>query len=169
MSLPKIVPLQPEVHDRAYFRCGSEALDRYLREQAGQDLRRKACGIWVLVEPAHPAVILGFYTLSPEGVALTDLPVADRKKMPRYPRLGAVLLGRLAVAQGRQGEGIGSQLVMDALHRFLQSEIPAVLMVTDPKDDPARAFYRQFGFEELNRERMFLTRARIAVLLGGAD
>lgn len=169
MSLLQIASLQPEVHDRASFRCGNEALDRYLREQAGQDLRRKACGVWVLVDPIHPAEILGFYTLSPEGVALADLPPADRKKVPRYPRLGAVLLGRLAVAQIRQGEGIGSHLVMDALHRFLRSEIPAVLMVTDPKDDPARAFYRRFGFAELNRERMFLTRARIAGLLGGAD
>lgn len=169
MALYQIQPFQPEVHDRVSFRCGQEALDRYLREQAGQDLRRKACGIWVLVEPARPSAILGYYTLSPEGVALAELPEPDRKKLPRYPRLGAVLLGRLAVAQTQQGKGIGSHLVMDALHRFLQAEIPAVLMVTDPKHEAARAFYRHFGFEELNRERMFLTRIRIAVLLGGAD
>jgi hypothetical protein len=39
-------------HDRVNFSCGVDELDRYLKNQAGQDLRRKANGVFVLIEPA---------------------------------------------------------------------------------------------------------------------
>ena len=37
-------------HERADFSCGVDELDRYLKTQAGQDVRRKANGVFVLVE-----------------------------------------------------------------------------------------------------------------------
>ena len=51
MGLPKpdlaVVPLD-DGHDRAGFSCGVESLDRYFRTQAGQDVRRRANGVFVL-------------------------------------------------------------------------------------------------------------------------
>jgi hypothetical protein len=43
-----IVPLD-DSHDRAAFTCGVESLDRYFQAQAGQDVRRRANGVFVLV------------------------------------------------------------------------------------------------------------------------
>ena len=54
----RIVPLH-EMHDRAGFACGVESLDRYIRAQAGQDVRRKANAVFVLSQLAAPARILG--------------------------------------------------------------------------------------------------------------
>jgi hypothetical protein len=46
-------------HNRDDFSCGVDSLDRYLRTQASQDVRRKANGVFILVEPDKPDVVLG--------------------------------------------------------------------------------------------------------------
>jgi hypothetical protein len=58
----KIEPLGSQ-HDRDGFTCCIESLDRYLRNQANQDLRRRANSVFVLVDPSKPKQILGYYTL----------------------------------------------------------------------------------------------------------
>ena len=49
------VVLLDEQHDRGSFACGVESLDRYLKTQAGQDVRRKANAVFVLSEVGEPA------------------------------------------------------------------------------------------------------------------
>jgi len=47
-------------HDRALFSCGIEALDGYLRRQAGQDARRHGrhvAATFVLLETGIPTVL----------------------------------------------------------------------------------------------------------------
>lgn len=115
---------------------------------------------------------IGYYTLSPEGVEFQDLPIlpkSELKKLPRYKRVGAVLLGRLAVHKDFKGKGYGAILLMDAMERARRSEIPSVLMVTDPKDKKAEAFYTKYGFERLTADRLFQTMVRISALLGSGD
>lgn len=168
----RIEPLIPSKHDRGEFDCGVDALNDYLNKQAAQDMKRRAAGCWVIAAIEQPRTILGYYTLSSEAVDLSALGEADPellKKLPRYPRLGAALLGRLAVAQSAQGQGLGELLLLDAMSRVLRSEIPAVLMVTDPKDERAEKFYRKFSFDRLNPDRMFTTMPRIVALLESPD
>ena len=62
-------------HDRSGFRCGSEALDRYLAQQARQDAEKNVAAPFVLVEPPSPAV-LGYYTLSASVLNVADIPPA---------------------------------------------------------------------------------------------
>jgi ribosomal protein S18 acetylase RimI-like enzyme len=164
-----IEPLNPSKHDRQAFDCGVEALNDYLRERAGQDMRRHAAGCWVLFHKDNPETVLGYYTLSPESVDIRELEAASPallRKLPRYPHLGAILLGRLAVDQSQRGKGFGEMLLDDAMLRALHAEIPSVLMVTDPKDEQAEAFYRKYGFERLNATRFFTTMQRISDTLG---
>ena len=59
-------------HDRSLFSSGEVALDRYLRQQASQDGRRKVASVFVAVEKASGAVH-GFYTLSMASVLLDRL------------------------------------------------------------------------------------------------
>lgn len=168
----QIQSLNAARHNRAGFDCGVEPLNDYLKTRAAQDMKRRAAGCWVLAAVDAPERILGYYTLSPEAVDLSALGSADpalAKKLPRYPRLGAVLLGRLAVDVSARGQGLGEFLLLDAMTRILRAEIPAVLMVTDPKDDKAEAFYRKFGFDRLTAERMFTTMPRIFALLEQPD
>jgi len=53
-----IVPLA-DGHDRSGFTCGVESPDRYFQTQAGQDVRRRANGVFVLAGKADPARVLG--------------------------------------------------------------------------------------------------------------
>lgn len=167
-----IETLDPANHCREAFDCGVEALDRYFRERASQDMKRRAAGCWVLLHADNPRNVLGYYTLSAESVDIRELGTASPallKKLPRYPRAGAVLLGRLAVDRSQKGKGFGEMLLHDAMLRALHAEIPCALMVTDPKDEQAEAFYRKYGFDRLNATRLFTTMQRIADTLESLD
>ena len=139
----RLAPLDA-VHDRAAFDSGSEALNRYLREQAGQDIRRRVAACFVAL--AGESRIAGYYTLASASLLLTDLPAAIGKKLPRYPTVPAVRMGRLAVDREFRGCGLGGALLADALARAARSEIAAYALVVDAKDDTAAAFYRHHGF-----------------------
>jgi GNAT superfamily N-acetyltransferase len=135
-------------HNREAFSCGNASLDRYLKEQAGQDLRRACATPFVLTPKRGGTSILGYYTLSSFGIDVGELPHDVAKKLPRYPLIPSTLLGRLAVDRRYQGQGIGEFLLMDALHRVLvQSfEIAAAAVVVDAIDTGATKFYQHFGF-----------------------
>ena len=72
-------------HNRADFLCGNTSLDRYLKEQAGQDLRRGCATPFILTPERGDTSILGYYTLSSYGIDLGELPADMVKKLPRYP------------------------------------------------------------------------------------
>jgi GNAT superfamily N-acetyltransferase len=134
-------------HNRTAFTSGSEALDRYLQHQAGQEARRHLAVTFVLVNPETQAMA-GYYTLSATSIPLDALPPEIATKLPRYPLIPATLLGRLAIATDYQGKGLGAFLLMDALHRSVtQSQvIAAMAVVVQAKDDRARRFYERYGF-----------------------
>lgn len=159
-----VLPLERR-HDRKAFRCGVEALDRYLHQQAGQDARRNVASVFVAEEQGTGA-IHGFYTLSMAAVLLDELPDDLRRKMPRYPTLPAVRLGRLAVAEDARGTGLGAHLLMDAMARSLASEIAWAAFVVDAKDERARSFYEKYGFLTLRDDdlHLFLPRKTIEPL-----
>jgi ribosomal protein S18 acetylase RimI-like enzyme len=138
-------------HDRAHFSCGVDELDRYLKTQAGQDVRRKANGVFVLVESAQPDTVLGYYTLCATSLAQAEVPLAARKHIPRYPLVSAILIGRLAVCETRQGQHLGAMLLADAVQRVhaSASTIGACMMVVDAINERAAGFYESHGFVRL--------------------
>ena len=131
-------------HDRIAFRSDSEPLNRYLREQAAQDVRRRVAACFVAL--ADGQRIAGYYTLASASVLLADLPASTGKKLPRYPTVPTVRMGRLAVDQAFKGQGLGGALLADALDRTVRSEIAAFALLVDAKDDAAASFYRHHGF-----------------------
>lgn len=140
-----------EHHDRDGFSCGIDSLDRYLRTQAGQDVRRKANGVFILVEPDKLNAVLGYYTLCATALPQGDVPTAARKHIPRYPLVSATLLGRLAVSQARQGERLGAMLLADAVRRAYASAdiVGSSMLVADALSVRAAAFYEGHGFVRL--------------------
>jgi GNAT superfamily N-acetyltransferase len=159
-------------HDREAFSCGYEQLDRYLKQQAGQDARRHVAATLVAVpEPGH-GHICGYYTLSAFGVDASELPPEMARKFPRYSRLPAALLGRLAVDLQERGRGLGARLLMDALHRaYLQSgeNLAVAFVIVDAIDAEAASFYRHFHFIPFDDrpERLFLPMQTAARLFDG--
>ena len=135
-------------HNRTLFRCGEEVLDRYFQTQATQDIRRRIANCFVAVETATGQVA-AYYTLSAASIPLIDLPPEEAKRLPRYPTLPAVRVGRLAVDQRFHGRGLGAALLMDAVHRTMQAPAAAFAIMVDAKNDQAVAFYQHHGFRPL--------------------
>ncbi|MCW5230646.1 GNAT family N-acetyltransferase [Verminephrobacter eiseniae] len=139
----RLAPLDT-AHDRATFRSDSEPLNRYLREQVTQDIRRRVAACFVALVDGQR--IAGYYTLASASLLLADLPASTGKKLPRCPSVPAVRMGRLAVDQAFKGQGLGAALLADALDRAARSEIAAFTLMVDAKDEAAAAFYRHHGF-----------------------
>lgn len=140
-------PLNPDLHDRAGFRCGIPELDDYLRRFAVQHRRRGVSTAYVLVSTEKPSMILGFYTLSAAQMDVAELSDADRKKLPRYP-VPCFRMGRLACRTDQRGQGLGKLLVGCAVERCLHAskQVAAFALVVDTKNSEAKAFYEHYGF-----------------------
>ncbi|MBW4500522.1 MAG: GNAT family N-acetyltransferase [Scytonema hyalinum WJT4-NPBG1] len=163
-----VEPLDAQ-HNRSDFECGVEPLDRYLKQQASQDMRRRIAALFVLVDQDIDS-IAGYYTLAATAIRLAELPPEITKKLPKYPLVPATLLGRLAVDQRYQGQGVGSFLLMDALRRSFNSEIASMAVVVDAKDDKARDFYEHHQFIPFpeQSQRLYLPMTTIAKLFGSS-
>ena len=66
-------------------------------------------------------------------------PAATVKKLPRYPSVPAVRMGRLAVDLGFRGQGLGSALFADALDLAARAEIAAYALPDASIDDAVPA------------------------------
>ncbi len=80
-----------------------------------------------------------------------------------------MLIGRLAVATKRQGQGLGlgRALIADAIIRTESFRIGAYALIVDAKDERASALYAANGFASIPDEarRMFLPMATALQLI----
>lgn len=161
-----IEPLQKH-HDKTVFSCGSEALDRYLRQTAGQDARRNIASVFVAVRDDESRVC-GYYTLSTAGIPYVSLDESTQKAMPRYGSLPAIRLGRLAVDLSCRGRRLGEFMLLNAMHRSLQVPVAWQFFVVDAKAD-AVGFYLKFGFTPCQESDsyLFLSHKDVARACGG--
>ena len=163
-----ITPLGKQ-HDRKSFDCGEQSLNQYLHRYASQDIKRRVNRVFIASPPDTPRQVIGYYSLSAGSLDTADLPEALRRRLPRYP-VPVVLLGRLAVAESHQGQGLGSILLADALRRIVQAgQMMAVYaVVVDALNDRAAGFYQQFGFTPLPSQplKLFLPMDSITAMVG---
>jgi len=142
----EVAPLSA-VHGRNDFESDSQPLNLYLREQATQDIRRRVAACFVAVTDDQR--IAGYYTLASASLLLNELPASTGKRLPRYPSVPAVRMGRLAVDKEFTGMGLGGALLADAIDRAKRSEIAAFALMVDAKDNSSADFYRHHGFISL--------------------
>ena len=145
--------LQPH-HDRRSFACGEPALDRYLRQQAGQDHRRNLGITYVAVQDVS---IVGFYTLSSGAIECRNLPTMQARRVP-YAMVPVLHIGRLAVDVRLHGQGLGAGLLLDALTRaaHLSSLVGLHAVEVHALHDRAARFYVHMGFVSLPADPMVL-------------
>jgi predicted GNAT family N-acyltransferase len=153
-------------HDRAAFSCGNLFLDRYLREQASQDVKRGLASVFIVTAKDDPKTILAYYTLSSRELKLEQLLPEIAKKAGKYRRVGVTLLGRMAVAPQCKGTGLGSLTLLNALDRSVVAarDVASWAVFVEAIDANAASFYRKYGFIELPEDRLklFLPMATIA-------
>ncbi len=164
-----MIELLHKKHNRNNFDCGNELLNNYLKNQAGQDVKRKLAACFVLSEN-ETNNIQGFYTLSNNSIPLSSFPEQINKKLPKsYTSVPTTLLGRLAIDKKYQGKGIGKILLIDALKRsFDNSQIlGSFAVVVDPIDEVAERFYKKYDFIKLPESgKMFIATKTLSELFG---
>jgi GNAT superfamily N-acetyltransferase len=158
-------------HDRAAFSCGNAALDRYIREQASQDVKRGLAAVFVITAKDAPKAIAAYYTLSSRELKIRQLPADIAKKAGRYGYVGVTLLGRMAVDEKCKGTGLGALTLIDALAKSLTASrnVASWAVFVEAIDDDAASFYRKFGFIELpeDKRKLFLPMRTVARLFVG--
>lgn len=140
-----IEPFEKRRHSRENFSCEVESLERYFKTQAGQDVKSKAAAVFVLAVGSN---VLGYYTLSSYVIDAGELSPDIACKLPSYPKLPAILIGRLARDQKYRGQGIGELLLVDALRRCLENTatVGAIAVAVEAENENARKFYLDHGF-----------------------
>ena len=144
----RILPCDKAVHGdaRKTFSSGSEPLDAYFRVQLSRDLKSRVSVCFVALDAES---LVGYYTLSAASVILGALPPRVAAKLPKYPHVPVIRLGRLAVDQKCQGKGFGGVLVADAMARAEVAPIGAFALLVDAKDEHAKNFHLHLGFTPL--------------------
>ncbi len=130
------VPLTP-AHDLSAFDCGEPALDDWLKNRALKSESRFARTYVVCQGDA----VVAYVCISAGAVERAAAPGKVRRNAPET--IPVSLIGRLAVTRAYAGQGLGADLLSDALRRIATASrsigIGAVLV--HAKDEQAKAFY----------------------------
>lgn len=143
-------------HNRKNFTCGIDVLDRYLKQYAIQDIKKKLAVCYVIVDKKND--VIGYYTLSSNSIGLSDIP-RDLAKSLTYAEIPVVIIGRLAIHKDFQGNKLGEALLIDALKRIvdISAKLGNHAVIVDPINEKAERFYAKLGFIPLKSSmRMFL-------------
>ena len=131
-------------HQLDVFHCGVEALDRWLIDHAthAQAMRTAQTFVW------HNGDfrVVGYFSLAAHLVVRGELPKKLWRGSPAS--IPAVMLARLALDIGLHGEGLGGELLWDALTRArAASDVAAArLVVVDSISAQAADYYEHHGF-----------------------
>ena len=134
-------------HDASGFANGKHAsLDRWLKERtlASEGLSAR---IYVICRIAAPLTIVGYYAISTAMEERQALPSAKlRRGMPN--QIPLLLIGRLALDASVQGNGLGADLLSDAVRRCCAAAqiAGARAIAAHAIDDDAAGFYARHGF-----------------------
>lgn len=121
-----------------------EALDHWLVDHAAhaQSMRTAQTFVWHRGDDR----VVAYFSLAAHLVVRGELPTKLGRGSPAS--IPAVMLARLALDVGLHGEGLGGELLWDALTRArAASELAAArLVVVDAISAEAAAFYEHHGF-----------------------
>ncbi len=134
-------------HQRKNFDCGYPSLNQYLKKYARQNHQEGIAKAFVATRPEPPLKVDGYYTISSSIIEFASFPKSYQKRMPKYP-VPAALIGRLAVDNSAKGQGLGTELLVDALLRIIKvsQDIGVFAVRVDAIDDSAKAFYLKHEF-----------------------
>lgn len=156
-----------EDHEPNGFDCGVAALDRWLADQAMRAQRSDTARTYAWTAPGSTRVV-AYYAIAPTQVRRAEV---SRNMSGGVTVVPAYLLARLALDRSLHGQGLGSELMVDALDRIVQASATAAgrLIVVDAIDDSAVSFYAHHDFQAVsgNPRRLVMKIATARKALGG--
>lgn len=131
-------------HNVDAFDCGVPELNIFLSRHALQSQQSGAAQTYLALEDD---LVVGYYSLAASQIERANAAERLAKGLARHP-VPVILLARLAVSIDVQGQGLGDDLIRDAVLRTIQaSDIAGVrALVVHAKGDDARSFYEHYGF-----------------------
>ena len=133
-----------EAHLLDEFTCGVAALDGWLVRSAhhAQSMRTARTFVW----HRGDRCVVAYFSLAAHLLNRADMPTRAGRGSP--DQIPAVMLARLALSTELHSEGLGGELLHDALTRAVAtSELAgARLVVVDAINESATKFYRHHGF-----------------------
>lgn len=135
-TLSAPVPIAP-AHDLSQFDCGAPALDDWLRTRALRNESRFS-RTYVVCDRDRVAA---YVCISAGSVERRAAPGTLRRNAP--DAVPVSILGRLAVDRAYGGQGLGADLLSDALRRIAVASqtIGMAAVLVHAKDEAARDFY----------------------------
>jgi predicted N-acetyltransferase YhbS len=151
-ALTAPTPLAPE-HELATFASGVAPLDEWLKRRAWRNEAEGASRTFVACAGLR---VVGYYSLAAASVLREATTGKVRRNMP--DPVPAVLIGRLAVDSAWRGQGIGADLLRDAVLRIVAAAetvgVRAILVHAISAE--AKTFYERHGFRASPLEPMTL-------------
>lgn len=133
-------------HRVAGFKSREPALDDWLTKWALRNEAGRTSRTFVVCAPNSTDVI-GYYSLATGAVQREQAPKKLQRNAP--DPIPVMVLGRLAVAEAWERNGIGSGLLKDAIFRTLNAgEIAGLAaLLVHSKSEQAAVFHHRSGFK----------------------
>lgn len=131
-------------HNLAEFRCAESELNRWLIQRASVNQAEGATRTFVICA-GHDRVI-AYYSLCAGAILRELAPSTVRRNMPEP--IPVAILARLAVDSQWSGQGIGRELLRDAILRAirLSCEMGIRALLCHAINERAKQFYLRHGF-----------------------
>lgn len=139
------------------FACGRPQLEVWLREHAVLAQKQGTARTTVWREQSTHRVV-AYYSIAPTQIARADL---SGRLAGGHAVVPGFILARLALDRALHRQGLGGQLLVDALETICAASdlVGGRVVVVDPIDAAAREFYLHFDFTPIKRserERLFM-------------
>jgi GNAT superfamily N-acetyltransferase len=127
------------------FRCGEPSLDEWLVRRALANQASGASRTFVVADDGGR--VRGYYALAAGAVSHESATSKVRRNMP--DPVPVMVLGRLAVDGGAQGQKLGAALLQDAVKRAAAVSTHAGVraLLVHALHERARQFYEHYGFQ----------------------
>lgn len=153
-------------HSLTAFDCGKEPLNDWLQQQSRRAEESGTARTYVWTAEGSD-VVRAYYSIAPTQVVKDGL---TRSQSGGYSVIPGYLLARLALDQSLRGQGLGAELLFDAVDKMVRSSAlgGGRLIVVDALDDEAAKFYLHHDFRPLkdNPHRLTMTMATARAALG---
>ena len=148
----------------ADFDCGKEPLNRYLKTAAVFNQQAGVSRTTCLHPPGDPDTVAGYYSLALAVVEHDEIPARVRRRLIQQPLQAVPLLARLAVDRRYVRRGLGGRLLIAALAELVQvcNVAGSPVIAVQPIDEEAVAFYRKYGFVQVEGAKHLFLRTSTA-------
>jgi len=130
-------------HVTEHFDCGIPTLNEWLKKRALKNEKEGASRTYVSCEDDK---VIAYYAIATGAIRQKDANGHIRRNMP--DPIPVIILGRLAVDITWQGQGLGSDMLSDAIKRTLQAAniVGTRAFIVHALSDEAKQFYEKHGF-----------------------